>query len=77
MATAGDFASLLPQLTVPEKAAFLDGSDFWRTTPVERLGIPAVMFTDGPHGLRKQNRWTASSTKVQWPVQLRLRGGVT
>lgn len=24
------------------------------TEPVERLGVPAVMVTDGPHGLRKQ-----------------------
>ena len=48
------FTSPLSQLTVEEKAALLDGSDFWRTTPVERLGIPAVMLSDGPHGLRKQ-----------------------
>ncbi len=45
---------LLRQLTLEEKASLLDGSDFWRTQPVERLGIPAVMVTDGPHGLRKQ-----------------------
>ncbi len=47
-------AELLAELTVEEKAALLDGSDFWHTEPVERLGIPALMVTDGPHGLRKQ-----------------------
>ena len=30
------------------------GADFWHLKGVERLGIPSVMVTDGPHGLRKQ-----------------------
>ena len=41
-------------LTLQEKASLLDGSDFWHTQPLDRLGIPAIMLTDGPHGLRKQ-----------------------
>ena len=45
---------LLAELTLEEKASLCLGSDFWHTAPVERLGIPAVMVTDGPHGLRKQ-----------------------
>ncbi|MFC5379429.1 beta-glucosidase family protein [Aquipuribacter nitratireducens] len=49
-----DIPALLADLTLEEKASLLDGSDFWRTQPVERLGIPSVMVTDGPHGLRKQ-----------------------
>jgi beta-glucosidase len=49
-----DVPALLAALTLEEKAALLDGADFWRTQPVERLGIPGVMVTDGPHGLRKQ-----------------------
>ncbi|MGC0329746.1 beta-glucosidase [Streptomyces sp. SAI-170] len=49
-----DIPALLAALTLEEKAALLDGSDFWRTQPVERLGIPSVMLSDGPHGLRKQ-----------------------
>ncbi|PRY17215.1 glycoside hydrolase family 3 C-terminal domain-containing protein [Kineococcus rhizosphaerae] len=47
-------AQLLAELTLEEKAALLDGSNFWHTEPVERLGVPALMVTDGPHGLRKQ-----------------------
>ncbi|MFC8845890.1 MULTISPECIES: glycoside hydrolase family 3 C-terminal domain-containing protein [unclassified Micromonospora] len=50
-----DIARLLAELTLPEKAALLGGSDFWHTTAVERRGVPAVMLTDGPHGLRKQS----------------------
>ncbi|PRY29975.1 beta-glucosidase [Pseudosporangium ferrugineum] len=49
-----DIPALLSALTLEEKAALLDGADFWRTQAVERLGIPSVMVTDGPHGLRKQ-----------------------
>lgn len=49
-----DIPALLAELTLEEKAALLDGSDFWRTQPLERLGIPSVMLADGPHGLRKQ-----------------------
>ncbi len=45
---------LLSRLTLPEKASLCSGSDFWHTQGIERLDVPAVMLTDGPHGLRKQ-----------------------
>jgi beta-glucosidase len=47
-------SSLLAELTLEEKASLCLGSDFWHTAPVERLSIPAIMVSDGPHGLRKQ-----------------------
>lgn len=46
--------ALLSQLTLEEKAALTSGSGFWYTVPVERLGIPRIMVSDGPHGLRAQ-----------------------
>ena len=49
-----DVEGILAALTLEEKAALCLGSDFWHTAPVERLGVPAVMVSDGPHGLRKQ-----------------------
>ena len=45
---------LVAQMTLEEKAGLCGGNDFWHTKAVERLGIPAVMMSDGPHGLRKQ-----------------------
>lgn len=47
--------ALIGQMTLEEKASLCSGLDFWHTKPIERLGIPAVMMSDGPHGLRKQD----------------------
>ena len=43
-------------MTLEEKASLCSGEDFWHTKAVERLGIPAMMMSDGPHGLRKQEQ---------------------
>lgn len=45
---------LVSKMTLEEKAGLCSGADFWHTKGVERLGIPSVMVSDGPHGLRKQ-----------------------
>lgn len=45
---------LVAEMTLEEKASLCSGLDFWHTKGVERLGIPSVMVSDGPHGLRKQ-----------------------
>lgn len=46
---------LVSKMTLEEKASMCSGGDFWHTKSVERLGIPNVMVSDGPHGLRKQD----------------------
>ena len=49
-----DYPSLISQLTLTEKAGLCSGADFWTTKAIERCGIPSILMTDGPHGLRKQ-----------------------
>jgi beta-glucosidase len=49
-----DIDTLIAELTLEEKASLTSGSAFWYTTPVDRLGIPKIMVSDGPHGLRAQ-----------------------
>ncbi|HYP43965.1 MAG TPA: glycoside hydrolase family 3 C-terminal domain-containing protein [Propionibacteriaceae bacterium] len=49
-----DIDRLMTELTLEEKASLTSGSGFWYTAPVERLRIPKIMVSDGPHGLRAQ-----------------------
>ncbi len=44
---------ILKELTLEEKASLCSGADFWHTKAIERLAIPQIMVSDGPHGLRK------------------------
>lgn len=47
---------LVSKMTLEEKAGLCSGKDFWNTKDVKRLGIPSIMLSDGPHGLRKQEK---------------------
>ena len=47
-------AQLLSQLTLEEKIGMIHGSALFHTAGVERLGIPAVYFSDGPMGIRAE-----------------------
>lgn len=44
----------LSDMTTEEKASLTSGENFWATKAVERVGIPSIVLTDGPHGVRLQ-----------------------
>ncbi|MDQ1662527.1 MAG: beta-glucosidase [Blastococcus sp.] len=44
----------LDALPLERKALLLSGRDFWSTEPLEEVGLPSVVLTDGPHGVRRQ-----------------------
>lgn len=67
---------LVSKMTLEEKAGLTSGRDAWFTKAVERLGIPSIHVSDGPHGLRTideadQNLMAGSSIKaVCFPAEV-------
>ncbi len=45
---------LVEKMSLEEKASLTSGKNFWYLKGIERLNLPEIMVTDGPHGLRKQ-----------------------
>jgi beta-glucosidase len=48
-----DIESIVARMTLEERAALCTGASPWSTTPVERLGVPEMTVSDGPHGVRR------------------------
>jgi beta-glucosidase len=74
--------SLLAELALAEKFSLCAGNGFWKTKPVERLGIKPFRLTDGPRGVgfhSSGKRCTAFpsgiSQAASWDVGLMQRFG--
>jgi len=79
-----DIESIIQQMTLEEKAALCTGAGPWTTTPILRLGVPELVVSDGPHGVRHPQDVskigspshpatcfpTASSLACTWDVDL-------
>ncbi len=46
--------ALVSKMTLEEKVSLCSGKNFWYLKTIDRHGLPEIMVTDGPHGLRKQ-----------------------
>ena len=81
--------ALVAQMTLEEKASLCSGQTEWTTKPIERLGLPSIFMTDGPHGLRKTIGFdftksvlatcfpTASAVASSWNTTLAQKMGAT
>jgi beta-glucosidase len=49
-----DLDAYVAGLTLTEKASLTSGDSFDTTTPLPRVGLPSIVLTDGPHGVRMQ-----------------------
>lgn len=49
-----DIEKILQSMTLEEKISFCTGADFWHTKTLPAEGVPSIMMSDGPHGLRCQ-----------------------
>ena len=48
------YEEIIRKMTLAQKCGILSGKDVWHTRDVESAGVPSVMLSDGPSGLRKQ-----------------------
>ncbi len=61
-------AALVAEMTLEEKAGLCSGAGLWHTKGVERLGLPPILLTDGPHGVRKATGRGAAGLAITEPA---------
>ena len=45
---------IISKMTLEQKCYMFSGKDFWSSRSVESAGVPSIIMSDGPHGVRKQ-----------------------
>lgn len=48
------YGNIIRKMTLEEKALMMSGKNTWQTQDFPQYGIPSMMMSDGPHGMRTQ-----------------------
>ena len=79
---------LVNRMTLEEKVLLVSGDGWWATHRIDRLEVPSISITDGPHGVRKGQGAglsesvratcfpTASALACSWDRKLVQRVGI-
>ena len=48
------YEHIIAKMSLEEKALIMSGKNTWQTQDFPQYGIPMMMMSDGPHGMRTQ-----------------------
>ena len=70
-----DIKATIKKMTLEEKASLCSGANMWDTEKIDRVDLPKITMSDGPHGLRRQEGYEdptaqgmSTKTAIGWPT---------